>query len=175
MQVGVSGVIRLLGREGGLLLKTRLPAMRLALIVLGAVALNASLMQRASAAQVCAWLVESVQDDGAHEFALNLSVDAPTSTAVRFQGPGFTSGAMGGELIQLDPGVAKEVDNEGFDVDAGDDLSFDVKLFDHPLTLDELDDPRGKPLAAFVFRRKVGEGEKAPPADLAVKQCKPLG
>ena len=156
-------------------MKTNIRPVRLALVVLGAVALNASLLQRAWAGQACAWVVESVEDDGAHKFALNLSVDAPLSASVRFQGPGFTSGAMGGELIQLDPGMPKEVDGEGFDVDAGDDLSFDVKLFDHPLSLDDLDDPRGKPLAAFVFHRKVGVGEHAPPADLAAKQCKPLG
>jgi hypothetical protein len=149
--------------------------MRRALIVLCAFTLDAALLERAWAAQACAWIVESVEDDGAHKFALNLSVDAPASVAVRFQGPGFTSGAMGGDLIELNPGEPKEVDNEGFDVDAGDDLSFDIKLFDHPLSLDELDDPRGKPLAAFTFERKVGENERAPPADLAVKQCRPLG
>src|SRR5215469_13598654 len=121
--------------------------MRRALIVLCAFAFDAALLQRAWAAQACAWIVESVEDDGAHKFALNLSVDAPTSVAVRFAGPGFTSGAMGGDLIQLAPGEPKEVDGEGFDVDAGDDLSFDVKLFDHALSLDELDDPVGKPLA----------------------------
>jgi hypothetical protein len=149
--------------------------MRCALIALCALALNASLLERARAAQACAWIVESVEADGAHKFTLNLSVDAPASVSVRFQGPNFTSGAQGGELIQFDAGEAKDVDGEGFDVDAGDDLRFDVTLFDHPLSLDELDNPRGKPLAAFAFRRKVGEGERAPPTDLAVKQCRPLG
>jgi hypothetical protein len=149
--------------------------MRRAPVVLCALILDASLLERAWAAQACAWIVESVEDDGAHKFALNLSVDAPTSAAVRFEGPNFTSGAMGGDMIQLDPNQPKEVDSFGFDVDAGDDLRFDVKLFDHPLSLDELDNPRGKPLATFAFRRKVGEGEHAPPSDLAAKQCKSLG
>jgi hypothetical protein len=154
---------------------TRDPLIRPALILLGAVALSASLEGRAMAAQACAWIVETVETDGAHKFALNLSVDAPTTAAVRFQGPGFTSGSMGGGLLQLNAGEAKEVDGEGFDVDGGDDLSFDVKLFDHALTLDDLDEPKGTPLAAFVFHRKVPEGEKSPPADLAAKQCKTLG
>jgi hypothetical protein len=148
--------------------------MRRALIVLCALILDASLLERAWGAQACAWIVETLEDDGAHKFALNVSVDAPRSVSVRFQGPGFTSGSMGGEMIQLNPGEPKEVDGEGFDVSAGDDLSFDVRLYDHPLTLDELDDPAGKPLAAFAFDRKVGEREHAPPADLAAKQCKPL-
>ena len=148
---------------------------RPALVVLCALALDGSWLERACAAQACAWIVETVQDDGAHKFALNLSADAPASVAVRFQGPGFTSGAMGGDLIELAPGEPKEVDNEGFDVDAGDELSFDVKLFDHALSLDELDDPRGKPLAAFAFHRKVGETERTPPPDLAAKQCSPFG
>jgi hypothetical protein len=156
-------------------MKTSIPPIRLALILLGALAIDASLLQRASAAQVCAWIVETVEDDGAHKFALNLSADAPISASVRFQAPGVISASMGGELIQLDPGMPMDVDAEGFDVDAGDDLSFDVKLFDHPLSVDEFDAPHGKPLAAFVFHRKVAEGEHAPPADLAVKQCKPLG
>jgi len=149
--------------------------MRRALIVLCALILNASLLQRAWAAQACAWIVESVEDDGAHRFELNLSVDTPTSLAVRFQGPGFTSASMGGDMIQLAPGEPKDVDGEGFDVSAGDDLHFDVQLFDHALaSLDEMEHPTGKPLAAFVFQRKVGEDERAPPADFA-KQCKPLG
>jgi hypothetical protein len=108
-------------------------------------------------------------------FRLNLSVDAPTSVAVRFKGPGFTSASLGGDMIQLDPGVPKEVDAEGFDVSAGDDIAFDVRLFDHPITsLDEMDHPTGKQLAAFAFHPKVGQTGRASPADLA-KQCKPLG
>ena len=153
---------------------TNLAAVRGALIALGALALGAGFAGRASAAQVCAWIVETAETDGTHKFALNLAADAPVTASVRFQGPNFTSGAMGGELIQLEPAAPKEVDAEGFDVDAGDDLRFDVKLFDHPLSLDELDDPHGKPLAAFAFDRKAGEGERAPPASLAVRQCQPL-
>jgi len=149
--------------------------MRRALIALCALILDASLVGRASAAQACAWIVESVEDDGAHMFNLNLGVDAPTSVAVRFQGPGFTSASMGGDMIPLDPGEPKDVDGEGFDVSAGDDLQFDVRLFDHPLaSLDETKNPTGKPLATFAFHGKVGQNGRALPADLA-KQCKPMG
>jgi hypothetical protein len=146
--------------------------MRCAVVLLCALVLDASPLEHAWAAQACAWIVESVEDDGAHKFELNLSVDATTSVSVRFHGPGFTSGSMGGELIQLNAGEPKDVDGEGFDVSAGDDLRFDVQLFDHPLSLDELDDPAGKPLAAFAFHRNVGENERVPPVDLAAKQCK---
>ena len=148
---------------------------RLGLILLGALALSASLHQGARAAQTCAWIVETTEEGGTHKFALNLSADAPVSVSARFAGPGFTSGALGGELIQLNAGEPKEVDGEGFDVDAGEEISFNVKLFDHALTLDDLDAPRGTPLAEFVFRRKVAEGEHASPPDLAAKQCKPVG
>ena len=149
--------------------------MRHALVLLCALAANAALLERAWAAQACAWIVESAEDGDTHKFELDLSVDAPASVSVRFQGPGFTSASAGGELIQLVPGEAKDVDDEGFDVSPGDDLGFDVRLFDHPLSMDDLDSPAGKPLATFVFHRKVGEGERVPPADLAAKQCKPLG
>jgi hypothetical protein len=149
--------------------------MRRALILLCALALNASLRERAWAAQACAWIVEKVEDDGAHMFDLNLSADAPTSVSVRFEGPGFTSASMGGQMIELEPGEPKSVDSDGFDVDAGDDIRFSVQLFNHPISFEEMDAPTGKPLAAFVFHRKVGEGERAPRADLAAKQCKPLG
>ena len=149
--------------------------MRHALIVLCGLVLDASLMQPAWAAQACAWIVESVEVDGAHKFELNLSVDAPRSVALRFQGPGFLSASMGGDMIQLDPGEPKTVDGEGFDVSDGDDLHFDVQLFDHPMaSLDEMKKPTGTPLAVFGFHRKVGEGERAPPGDFA-KQCKPIG
>jgi hypothetical protein len=141
-----------------------------ALIVVCALILNASLLERAWAAQGCVWIVESVEDDGTHMYKLNLSVDAPASVSVRFSGPGFTSAAMGGGMIQLDAGEPKEVDGEGFDVSAGDDLHFDVQLYDHPTSLDET----GKPLAAFAFHPKVGQDAHASPAGLA-KQCKPLG
>jgi hypothetical protein len=149
--------------------------MRRALIVLCALTLDALLLEQARGAQVCAWIVESVEDDGAHKFELNLSADAPTSVAVRFQGAGFTSASMGGDLIELAPGEPKDVDGDGFDVSAGDDLQFDVRLFDHPLaSLDEMDNPTDKPLAAFAFHRKVGPEERAPPGAFP-KQCKPLG
>lgn len=150
--------------------------MRRALIVLCALALNASLLEQAWAAQICAWIVETPEDDGGHMFELNLSADAPTSVSARFEGPGFTSAAMGGELIQLAPGQPQQVDGEGFDVSPGDDISFDLQLFDHPLaSLDEMDHPAGKPVAAFTFHRKVGDDERAPPPDLAAKQCKSVG
>jgi len=149
--------------------------LRRALIVLCALIANAALLERAQAAQVCAWIVESVGDDGTHKFELNLSADAPVSVSARFQGAGFISGAGGGELIHLEPGAPQDVDGEGFDVDAGDDLSFDVRLFDRALSLDDLDNPPAKPLAAFVFHRKAGEHERTPPPDLAAKQCKSLG
>jgi hypothetical protein len=149
--------------------------MRRALIVLCALILDAALLERAWAARVCAWIVETAQDDGDHQFELTLGADAPTSVAVRFQGPGFTSASMGGDMIQLEPGEAKVVDGEGFDVSPGDDLSFDVRLFDRPMaSLDEMDNPPGKLLATFAFHRKVGEDEHAPPADLAARQCAPL-
>jgi hypothetical protein len=107
--------------------------LRRSLIAVAALILNASLMQGASAAQMCAWIVESAEQDGLHKFALNVSVDASTSVAVRFQGPNFTSGAMGGDMISLDPSEPREIDSEGFDVGAGDALSFTVKVFDRPI------------------------------------------
>jgi hypothetical protein len=150
--------------------------MRCVPIVICALILDATLSQRASAAQVCVWIVESVEDDGLHKFELNLGVDTPTSAAVRFKGPGFTSASMGGDMIPLDPGAPKDVDGEGFDVSAGDDLQFDVQLFDRPMaSVDEMEAPTGKLLAAFAFHRKVGEDERTPPPDFAAKQCKPLG
>jgi hypothetical protein len=149
--------------------------MRLAL-VLCALILSVSLPQRVWAAtQACAWIVETVEDDGGHKFELNLSADAAASVSVRFKGPDFTSASMGGEMIQLDPAEPKEVDGEGFDVSAGDDLKFVVQLFDHPLSLDEAVAPAEKSLATFVFHRTVGADEHTPPADLAVKQCGPVG
>ena len=149
--------------------------MRAALIVLCALALDAALLERASAAQVCAWIVESVDDDGDHKFELNLGTDAPTSVAVRFQGPGVISASMGGDMIQLAPGEANNVEGDGLPVLAGEDLRFNVQLFERPIaTLEEAKNPTRKPLATFDFHRKVGEDERAPPADLAAKQCKPL-
>lgn len=150
--------------------------MRLALIVLCALALDATLIGRAWAGEVCAWIVEEVEDDGDHRFDLTLSADAPTEVSVRYQGPNFTSASMGGDMIALAAGEPKVVDGDGFEVDAGDDLAFDVRLYDRPLaSLEEMDNPTGKLLAAFTFHRKVGEAEHAPPPDLAAKQCRPLG
>ena len=149
--------------------------MRRALIAFCALILNATLLERAWAAQVCVWISESVEDDGTHQFHLNLSADAPTSVSVRFQGPGFLSAAMGGDMIQLDPGEAKDIDGEGFDVSPGDALMFDVRLYDHPLeSLEALRSAAGTPLAGFGFHGTAGAGGRAPPAVLA-KQCKTLG
>jgi len=150
--------------------------MRAALVILCALILQASLTARAQAAQVCAWIIESVEDDGTHMFDLNLGADAPASVSVRFAGDGFITGAMGGRLIDLQPGETQNVAGEGFDVSPGDDVGFDVQLFDRPLaSLEEARRPATAPLAHFVFHRKVGEGERAPPTELAARQCKPLG
>ena len=71
--------------------------------------------------------------------------------------------------------VTYPIDGEGFDVSAGDDLHFEVQLFSHSLaSMEELQNPTGKPLATFVFDAKVGADDRAPPPALA-KQCKPLG
>ncbi|HEV2365508.1 MAG TPA: hypothetical protein VGS12_15060 [Caulobacteraceae bacterium] len=150
--------------------------MRRAPIVLCAFGLVVFSPERASAAQACAWIVEVVEDDGSHMFKLDLSVDAPASVAVRFRGPGFTSASMGGEMIDLEPGEPQEVDGEGFEVSTGDALGFEAQLYDRPMaSLEEMNSPTGKLLAAFAFHRTVGVAESAPPPDLAVKQCKPLG
>lgn len=149
--------------------------MRHAVTVLAALTLAAAPWERARAAQVCAWIVETIEDDGAHMFKLTLSVDAPASVAVRFHGANFTSASMGGDLIALDPGEPKEVDGAGFDVGAGDDLDFDVRLYDHPLaSLEAMRNPAGKPLTTFVFHGKAGADGHAP-ADALAKQCQPLG
>jgi hypothetical protein len=148
---------------------------RRALLVLCVFTLDVSLLERAWAAQACAWIVESVEDDGTHVFRLSLSADAPLSASVRFQGPGFTSASRGGDLIPLAPGEPEAVDGEGFLVGAGDDLRFDVRLFDHPLgSLDEMKTPTGRPLASFAFHATAGADGRTQPADLA-RQCKPLG
>ena len=147
--------------------------MKRSVIAVAAVILNASLTQAASAAQICAWIVESAEEDGVHKFALNISADSSAAVAVRFQGPGFTSGAMGGDIINLDPNEPREIDSEGFDVSAGDTLSFTVKVFDRPIT--SLSEEPGPARAEFAFHRQVAEGEHAPPPDLAAKQCKAIG
>jgi len=153
----------------------RLRTWRAVLTAIGALVLDVTLAERARAAEVCAWVVESVDSDGAHTFELNLSADAPTSVAARFEGPNFTSGSMGGDMIDLSPGEPKDVDGEGFDVLAGEDLRFDVQLFDHPLaSLEEMEHPTRAALAEFVFERKVGEDERTPPPILSSKQCKRL-
>jgi hypothetical protein len=148
--------------------------LRRSLIAVAAVIiLNTSLMQAASAATICAWIVETAEPDGLHKFALNMSADAATSVSVKFQGPNFTSGAMGGDMIDLAPNEAREVDGEGFDVSPGDALSFTVKVFDRPIAT--LSEEPGPARAAFVFQRKAPDGEQSPPPDLAAKQCKAVG
>ena len=128
------------------------------------------------AAQVCAWIVETVEDDGGHKFELDLVADTPTSLAVGLLGPGFTSAARGGELIPLQSGQPEVVDGEGFDVAPGDALRFEARLFQAPIaSLDDLKSGAVKPLAVFVFQRTVGDKEAAPPGDLATRQCAPIG
>ena len=150
--------------------------MRRALIAVGALIAGVAPLERAWATQVCAWIDESIDTDGDHKFALELSADAPAEVSVRFQGPNFTSAAMGGDLIALTPGEPNNVETDGLDIGALDEVAFDVRLYAQPLaSLDEMEHPTAKPFASFVFHRKVGQDEHKAPADLAAKQCQPLG
>lgn len=127
-----------------------------------------------SAANVCAWMKESVAEDDLHKVQIWIQADADLQFLYKVDGPGLVddSGHANSPTTatySLDAGQAKTMWDFGATmVPPG---KIDIRLELHEWPKDIFSKEATPLLAAFSFQRSVPAGEKTPPATLAKKQC----
>jgi hypothetical protein len=128
----------------------------------------------AQAAQVCGWLVETLESENTYMFDIWLQSDAPLDFVYNIGGTGVVSESSrahspGSGTYTLNAGKAQKVWGFGSTLYAPAKLDFTIEL--HQTPADIFSKAPTPLLAEFSFRRNVPESEKKPPATLAKKQC----
>jgi hypothetical protein len=142
------------------------PAIICAVATLGAA-------QAASAAQICAWMDETVEPEDARHVQLWLQSDGEVEFLYEIGGKGLVdasgkSHSPSSGTFLLHPG---EKDSPwSFGATLSPPGRIDVTVTLHAPT-PSIFDPPGPVIATYAFRREVREGEKSVPPVLAQKQC----
>ncbi|HET6971362.1 MAG TPA: hypothetical protein VFH92_09570 [Phenylobacterium sp.] len=145
-----------------------------ALLLLAAAALFTA--QPARAAQVCAWLTETVDAEQTHQFDLWLEADADADILYAMTGQGIvTEGSRmyspGSGTYSLHARRAERVWGFGGTLDPPGDVDIVAEIHEKPASIFDETSPL---IAAFPFQRHVPEDEKAPPTDFQQRRCAPL-
>lgn len=128
----------------------------------------------AQAAQVCGWLVESIDADKVNSWDLWLQSDAEVDFKYEMKGEGITTESSrmyspGSGSFSLTAGKAGHAWGFGTNLEAGANIDIIAEL--HQAPKDIFNDDETPLLATFTFQRKVPEGETAPPKTFMEKQC----
>ncbi|HUO97190.1 MAG TPA: hypothetical protein VMU01_00895 [Rhizomicrobium sp.] len=126
------------------------------------------------AAQVCAWMKESVENGNDHHLQVWMQADAHIEFLYKIGGQGVvdasgSSNSPASATYMLDPGRAESVWEGGGTLNPPGKI--DVSLEVHEWPKDIFSKAPTPLLAAFKFQRNVPAGETKPPATLAKKQC----
>jgi hypothetical protein len=146
---------------------TILPAALMALAITAAAAPS-------QAAQVCAWMVETVGDDDLREVALWLEADSDVDLYYMMKGEGLKDGSgrahsPGSGTYSLSAKTPARAWGFGSTLSPPGEIDVIAELHASPKDIFADEEP---PLVmAFTFHREVPEGETAPPATLAARQC----
>ncbi len=130
----------------------------------------------ARAAQVCAWLTETVDADQAHRFDLWLEADAEADILYAMKGRGVvTEGSQiyspGSGTYTLHAHRPERVWGFGATLDPPGDIDIVAEIHQKPASVFDDDSPL---IAAFPFQRHVPEDETTPPTDFQSRRCAPL-
>jgi len=131
----------------------------------------------AHAAQVCAWMDETIAEGDYHELALWLEADGDVDFYYKIKGEGLRSEGMKAHSPNSGTFVlhARKPDKPwGFGATLSPPGEIDVVIELRATPKDIFSDAETPLLASFTFRRQVPEGETAPPKDFARKQCATL-
>jgi hypothetical protein len=126
------------------------------------------------AAQVCAWMKETIQAEDEHNFDLWLEADSRVDFLYQIGGKGVVTASIAGNspssaTFSLDPGTPEKAWGYGSTLNPPGKIDFNVEL--HQMPADIFSDAPTPLLARFVFQRDVPQGETKAPATLAKKQC----
>lgn len=128
----------------------------------------------ASAAQVCAWLTESLEEEDFHEVALWLEADRDVDLYYMIKGEGLKgdgsrSHSPSSATYSLFAKSPARTWRFGATLTPPGHIDVIAELHAQPKDIFAEEEP---PLVmSFAFRREVPEGEAKPPATLATRQC----
>lgn len=143
-------------------------------IVAAAILSTVAVMSEARAAQLCAWIVETNEENDVHKLKLYLSSDKEIEFLYKIGGQGIVDGM--GHSHSPSKGTfllhAGETDNPwsfGATLTAPGKIDVIVEIHEKPESI--FDDKPTPLLAKFTFQRNVPESEKKAPPVFAKKQC----
>ena len=128
----------------------------------------------AQAAQVCAWMTETVDKDDVHEVALWLQSDSEVDLYYMIKGEGLKGDGSrmhspGKGTYVLHPRQAAKPWGFGATLSPPGEIDIIAELHAYPKDVFAEEEP---PLiASFTFHRAIPEGETKAPATLAQHQC----
>ena len=128
----------------------------------------------AHAAQVCAWMTETVGKEDLREVTLWLQSDSEVELYYMIKGEGFKDDGSrmhspGKGTYVLHPGKAEKPWGFGATLAPPAEIDIIAELHAYPKSVFDDDEP---PLiASFTFHRAIPEGETKPPPTLAQHQC----
>lgn len=147
----------------------------LAAVLAGAILASAP---AARAAEICAWMTESLGEENYREVELWLQADADVSMFYSMKGDGLKETgespsrghSPGSGTFTLDRGEPKKPWGFGMTLYPPGEIDIVAEVREWPKDIFAEEEP--PLLTAFTFRRAIPEGEEKPPATLAEKQCR---
>jgi hypothetical protein len=126
------------------------------------------------AAQLCGWLIETVEADDLHQFDLWLEADGQVDIFYKMTGEGIYSESSqsyspGSGTYSLRTRTAAKVWGFGTTLNTPADIDIVAEIHAPPKSV--FSDEETPLLAAFTFRRHVPEDEGAPPKAFGARQC----
>ncbi|WP_293678673.1 hypothetical protein [uncultured Phenylobacterium sp.] len=128
----------------------------------------------ASAAQVCAWIVETVEEDDLRRLALWLEAGSDVELYYMMKGEGLKSEGSrshspSSATYSLRAGDPARIWGFGATLTPPGEIDVIAELHASPKDIFAEEEP---PLVmSFAFRREIPEGETTPPETLAARQC----
>jgi hypothetical protein len=143
-------------------------------IGVAAILLTVAFMGEARAAQLCAWIVETNEENDVHKLKLLLSTDKEVEFLYKIGGQGIVDGSghshspSSGTFFLRD-GQTDSPWSFGATLTAPGKIDVTVEIHQKPA--DIFDEKPTPLLAKFTFQRAVPESEKKAPPVFAKKQC----
>jgi hypothetical protein len=130
----------------------------------------------AHAAQICAWMTETSNEDNFHEVTLWMQADADVDFYYMIKGEGLKADdgdrfhSPGSGTYVLHKGEADKPWGFGATLYPPGEIDIVAEVHAWPKDIFKAED--SPLLTSFTFHRRVPDGEETPPKTLAARQCK---